>query len=152
MIKAFILPRLSLYGGVGASFQSIAATLLLCVAGCAKDAHNERIATGDSTVTLARAPTTMLIGRVRAMTGLDVHDARFARERIDLTLAAAGGLAQPDSEQAALASVVKRLWDDPQLAVRSETIAIMVARPVRSDGAVERNTYFYYRSEVQRKR
>lgn len=92
-----------------------------------------------------------LIAEVRALTGLDVESVQLGPQRSSIALTARPGVAPPDSEQTSLAAIADRLWQSGQLGVSSETLAFVVMRPL-TGGAVERRTYFFYRSLRQERR
>lgn len=92
-----------------------------------------------------------LLAQVHSATGLAVLEVQIARQRMDLSVAATGS-ADPDIEQELFDSAATHIWDDAQLRIGTETIAVAVTHPVRRDGSSERNTYFYYRSELEKRR
>lgn len=121
----------------------------LIVAGAALhgcDAHSGR----ERASVPARATDTTLryigveVGRALDM---NVSALTLGRHRLDVEVAMNTAAANPDSEYRALRPMAESLWQRGSLGSVADTVAITVVRLLRPDSAMERNTYFYYRSE-----
>ena len=78
---------------------------------------------------------------------LRVASLALTRHRADLTVSATTPLPDADAEYRAMLAVAESLWRRAPFDSLADTVAIAVTRTARPGGAVERNTYFYYRWE-----
>ena len=146
MTKAPLSPSRSHCKALAISAAVRCAVLLLMAVACGPDAGSERFVDTGSSATVGNAPSTSISRRIPLLTPLPVDSIGVTAQRLDLVLRSTGMPANPDSEQVTLARVANAIWDDQHLAIRPETIAIAVARQAQPLGAIERNTYFFYRS------
>jgi len=131
--------------GIGAALRiSFVLSLIVAIISCGRE---PRQGSRDTRTTSAPqgSHATAIGGRIRTLTTLDVESVQLGAGRTDVTLVRRAGSANPDSEHVALAGLADGLWQDARLGVQSETLAITIVRPIQP-GAVERSTYYYYRS------
>jgi hypothetical protein len=103
------------------------------LASCQAEKHEHNVSRSEAAELIQRA------------TGLDVLETTVTAQRTDVTVRYAPGLLDPDSAFASLAIAAGKIWKLPGVAGKSDTVAISVAREVKS-GLTEKNTYFYYRN------
>lgn len=108
--------------------------------------HRARTDTIASIETSDSIPTE--IGRLLSKaTGLQVRSVSVMRGRVDVAILVEEVSGDPDSEYHGFRAIANRLWADTTAASRAETIAVTALRIPKPSGVLERNTYFYYRSE-----
>jgi hypothetical protein len=89
--------------------------------------------------------------RVAAEVGRALHvevaTLTFTRRRADVGVTLTTPHANPDAEYRAFRQLAESLWQRSPFGTMADTVAVSVTRVAHPDSVIERNTYFYYRSE-----
>lgn len=81
---------------------------------------------------------------------VEVATLTLTRRRADVGVMLTTPHANPDSEYRAFQQLAESLWQRSPFGTMADTVAVSVTRVARPDSVIERNTYFYYRSERRR--
>jgi hypothetical protein len=133
-----------------ASWLGISIPLALFGAAIALTACDSGGSHGSASVARARATDTtfrQVATEVARALHVEVATLTMTRRRADVGVMLATPHANPDSEYRTFRQLAESLWQRSPFGVQADTVAVSVTRVARPDSVIERNTYFYYRSE-----
>ena len=133
-----------------ASRRGISIPVALFGAAIALTACDAGASRGRASVEQAGAPDTafrrVAVAVARAL-HVEVTTLTMTQRRADVGIMLATAHANPDAEYQAFRQLAESLWQRSPFGAQADTVAVSVTRVARPDSVIERNTYFYYRSE-----
>ena len=133
-----------------ASRRGISIPVALFGAAIALTACDSVASRGSSSVAQAGASDTtfrrVAVEVARAL-HVGVTTLTMTQRRADVGVMLTTPHANPDSEYRAFRQLAESLWQRSPFGTMADTVAVSVTRVAHPDSVIERNTYFYYRSE-----